>query len=150
MNTLTRLLLAACLTMGLGAANASGPSGAAELIGKGDKLVAQGELAKAQQSYETALKADPQSEDAHMKLAGILLAQNKFTDAIQVYKNVIGIAPTNAKAFIGLGIAYLHSGDKSLTKAALEEALRLEPSRKKQLDPILAMLDESMKSQGAH
>jgi Flp pilus assembly protein TadD len=80
-----------------------------------------------------------------MKLAGVYIAQNNFTAATRTYQQVIGLDPTNAKAFIGLGIAYLHSGDKALTRAALEEALRLEPQRKEQLTPILSQLDESAK-----
>jgi Tfp pilus assembly protein PilF len=152
MKKLTSLIFAACMATSLcvGPVAAAGPSGAAQLIAKGDQLATQGKLADAQKSYETALKADPRSVDAYMKVAGVQIAQNDFGAAIKTYKDVIGLDPNNAKAFIGLGIAYLHSGDKSLTKAALEEALRLEPKRKEQLGPIMAMLDESPKNQSPH
>ena len=152
MKKLTTLLFAACMAtaMQAGSALAMQPSGSAELIAKGDRLAAEGKLEPAQKAYETALKADPRSIDAYMKVAGTQLARNDFTAAIESYKNVIGLDPTNAKAFIGLGIAYMHSGDKSLTKAALEEALRLEPQRKAQLAPIMSMLDESLKNQSPH
>lgn len=146
MQNVSRLFFSACLagSLCLGTAWAESPSGSAELISKADKLLEQGKLESAQKGYETAIKADPRSVDAHMKLAGVQIAQNNFGAAIMTYKDTIGLDPTNSKAFIGLGIAYLHSGDKSLTRAALQEALRLEPSRKAQLAPIMAMLDETL------
>lgn len=144
----TRYLFVATLLLGVVSASAwaARPSGSAELVASGTKLLEQGKLAPAQKAYEAAIKADPRSVDAHMKLAGVQIAQNNFTAAIMTYKETIGLDPTNAKAFIGLGIAYLHGGDKELTRAALAEALRLEPQRKSQLAPILAMLDEAEKA----
>jgi|WetSurMetagenome_2_1015567.scaffolds.fasta_scaffold23779_7 Tfp pilus assembly protein PilF len=135
--------LAASLAMG--AASAAKSGNAESLLASGTQLLQQGKLEPAQKAYEAAVKADPRSVDAKMKLAGVYIAQNNFTAATRTYQQVIGLDPTNAKAFIGLGIAYLHSGDKALTRAALEEALRLEPQRKEQLTPILSMLDESAK-----
>ena len=129
---------------------AATPNSAAQWVQKGDQLVKLGKLADAQKSYESALKVEPRAVETLMKVAAMQIAQNDFGAAIQTYKNVIGLDPSNAKAFIGLGIAYLHSGDKSLTRAALEEALRLEPQRKAQLAPVMAMLDESMQSEKAH
>lgn len=136
--------LAACLTMG--GTWAAAPGNAESQLDSGTKLLAQGKLEPAQKAFEAAVKADPRSVEARMKLAGVYVAQNNFTAATRAYQQAIGLDPTNAKAFIGLGIAYLHSGDKELTRAALEEAIRLEPRRKEQLDPILANLDESAKA----
>jgi Tfp pilus assembly protein PilF len=133
--------LAASLLTGTAWATTTG--NAESLLASGTKLLEQGKLEPAQKAYEAAVKAAPRSVDANMKLAGVYIAQNNFTAATRIYQQVIGLDPTNAKAFIGLGIAYLHSGDKALTRAALEEALRLEPQRKDQLTPILSMLDES-------
>ena len=141
---LTTMGLAASLAMGT--AWAATPGNTESLLASGTKLLEQGKLEQAQKAYEAAVKADPRSVEARMKLAGVHIAQNNFTAATQLYQQVIGLDPANAKAFIGLGIAYLHSGDKALTRAALEEALRLEPKRKQQLEPILSMLNEPMKT----
>jgi Tfp pilus assembly protein PilF len=130
-------------SLALGGSWAATPDKAESLLASGTRLLEQGKLEPAQKAYEAAVKADPRSVDAKMKLAGVYIAQNNFTAATRTYQQVIGLDPTNAKAFIGLGIAYLHSGDKALTRAALEEALRLEPQRKVQLAPILSQLDES-------
>ena len=64
------------------------------------------------------------------KRAGVHIAQNTFAAATKLHQEVIGLGRVNVKAFIDLGIAYLHRGDKALTRAALEEAMRLEPKRK--------------------
>jgi len=76
-----------------------------------------------------------------MRLAGAFVAQGNFSSAIGVYQQAIGLDPNNAKAFIGLGIAYLHGGNKPLARAALQEAIRLEPGRETQLAPVIAALD---------
>jgi Tfp pilus assembly protein PilF len=143
----TRFLYATGLAaiLAMGGSWAATPESAESLLASGTRLLEQGKLEPAQKAYEAAVKADPRSVDAKMKLAGVYIAQNNFTAATRTYQQVIGLDPTNAKAFIGLGIAYLHSGDKALTRAALEEALRLEPQRKEQLTPILSQLDESAK-----
>ena len=111
------------------------------LLAQAYQAWSQGHLDQAQQLYEKAVKADPNSVEGHMKLAGLHLSRNNFSACIKEYQRVIGLDPKNAKAFIGLGLAYMHSGDKSLTRAAWEEALRLDPSRKEQLAPLLAKLE---------
>lgn len=76
-----------------------------------------------------------------MKLAGLYITRKDYSAGTKQYQRAISLDPKNPKAWIGLGIAYLHSGDKSLTRAAWEEALRLDPARKEQLAPLLAKLD---------
>ena len=49
--------------------------------------------------------------------------------------------PNNADAFVGMAVAYLHSGDYALARAALEEARRLAPEKGAQIDQVLAYLD---------
>lgn len=143
MKPLTRLSVALLCALSLNTAIAAVPNSATDLIADGTRLLEQGKLEPAQKAFEAAVKVDPRSVAAYMKLAGVNIAQNKFNAAIAIYKQAIALDPNNAKAFIGLGIAYLHSGDKPLTRAALEEALRLEPGRKDQLAPIMAKLSAS-------
>jgi len=76
-----------------------------------------------------------------MKLAGLYIARSDYSAGTREYQRAIGLDPKNARAWIGLGIAYLHSGDKGMTRAAWEEAIRLEPARKQQLAPLIAQLD---------
>lgn len=134
-----RLLVLLLCVLGLNlVARAEGR--ASELIAQGTQWLEQGQLERARQAFEAAAQADPRSVPAHMKLAGVNLAQNRSDAAIAHYQRVIGLDPNQAKAFIGLGIAYLHKGDKSLTRAAFAEAIRLEPEREAQLAPIITEL----------
>ena len=140
MTSYARLLFALFCVLSFNAAAVTSNS-ATELIADGMRLLEQGKLEPARKALEAATKADPRSVEAYMKLGGVNIAQNNFSAAISIYKHAIGLDPSNAKAFIGLGIAYLHSGDKFLTRAALEEAIRLEPARKTLLAPIIAKLN---------
>jgi tetratricopeptide (TPR) repeat protein len=146
MTPLTRMSLALLCALSLTTAVAAAPDSAAALIAKGSRLLEQGKLEPARKAFAAAVKVDPRSVDARMKLAGVNIAQNDFTAAIPLYKQAIALNPNNAKAFIGMGIAYLHSGDNSMSRALFEEAMRLEPQRKEQLAPILAHLDEGESS----
>ena len=114
---------------------------ASPLLAQAFQQWSAGHLDQAQRTYEQAIKAEPRSVEAHMKLAGLYMTRRDYSAGTAQYQRVIGLDPKNAKAWIGLGIAYLHSGDKGLTRAAWEEALMLDPARKKQLAPLLAKLD---------
>ena len=78
-----------------------------------------------------------------MKLAGLRLSVQEFKQSIATYQQVIGFEPDNAKAWIGLGFAYLHTGKNSLSLAAFNEAMRIDPSTKPKLAPLLSKLADS-------
>ena len=113
------------------------PSG---LVEKGTQQWAENNLDGAQKSFEQAANQSPKSVEANFKLAGLLLSRNDFTGSIRTYQRVIGLDPKHTKAWLGLGISYMHTGNNELSVAAFEEAIRLDPGRKKQLDPILINL----------
>jgi Flp pilus assembly protein TadD len=115
---------------------------AASWITQGDQQWSQGHLDQALKLYAQAVKVDAGSTEAHMRLAGLHLARQDFGAGIQEFKRAIALDPKNARAWVGLGIASLHGGNNNLARAALNEAIRLEPARKAQLDPILAKLDK--------
>ena len=68
-----------------------------------------------------------------MKLGGLLLSNSNYAAAIQIYQHTIGLDANNAKAWMGLGMAYLHGGQRELSRAAFSEAVRIDPGRKTQL-----------------
>ncbi len=111
------------------------------LLEKGDKFWLAGDLLQAQQHFEQATQQYPENAAAHSKLAGFWLVQNAYQNSIKHYQQAISLyqetAPERAKAFIGLGLAYLHSERSKLAIASFEEALRLEPQRQAQLSPLL-------------
>ena len=114
------------------AAEAINPSKEA-LLAQGNKLWKEGKVEEARKSFEQAVSANPGSIDAHMKLGGLLLYDHNYTAAIGVYQQTISLDAKNAKAWIGLGVAYLHTGKRELSKAAFDEAVLADPSRKEQL-----------------
>jgi Tfp pilus assembly protein PilF len=118
-------------------------------IEEGNRLWAEGKLEAAQSKFEEAVKANPKSVEAQMKLAGMQITRQNFTAAIYTYRNALAIDPNNAKAWMGMGMCYLHTGAREMARAAFEEALRVDPKRKQQIDPILAELDSKIEAKRA-
>ncbi|MFY9329010.1 MAG: tetratricopeptide repeat protein [Georgfuchsia sp.] len=108
-----------------------------DFVTQGDKQWAEGRIEDARKSFEQAIAANPGSIDAHMKLGGLQLSNSNNTAAIQTYQRAISLDRDSAKAWMGLGWAYLHSGQRELSKAAFDEAVRVDPSRKAQLAGLM-------------
>ena len=75
-----------------------------------------------------------------MKLAGLQLSRLEFKACIDTYQRAIGLDAKNARAWLGLGFAYLHTGQNDLSLAAFNEAIRVDPSNQETLAPVLARL----------
>ena len=103
------------------------------LMTQGNKLWGEGKIEEARKSFEKAVIANPRAIDAHMKLGGLLLSDHNYTAAIDVYQQTISLDKKNVKAWMGLGISYLHAGKRELAQAAFDEAIQIDPSRKAQL-----------------
>jgi Tfp pilus assembly protein PilF len=133
------IAIAAVIVAGLWApgAVATGAASDATLIGRGNQQWAAGRVEDARKSFEQAVAANPRSVEAHMKLAGLQLSSGDNSAAIQTYQRVIGLDGKHAKAWIGLGMAYLHSGQRELSRAALGEAVRADPALKAQFAELL-------------
>lgn len=126
-----------------GACSLSAVAGnAGATIAAADRLWEQGKLDDAQKAFEAAVAADPESAQMRLRLAGFQLSRQQTTACIVNYQKVISQEPKNSKAWIGLGLAYLHSSRAPLARAAFEEAIRVDPTRKEKLAPLIAKLDE--------
>ena len=112
------------------------------LIAQGDEHWAAGKLDLAQQSFQQAVAAEPLSVAAHMKLAGLQLSRLDFKACIQTYQQTISLDGKNAKAWLGLGFAYLHTSQNQLSLAAFNEAIRIDPSTRDKLGSVLANLSK--------
>lgn len=130
------LLALALLTGGTARATAAVP----DLVRQGEQQWQAGLLAEAQKSFQAALTAQPRSVDIQLKLAGLQLSQNDFAACIPAYQRVIGQDAGNVRAWLGLGFSYLHTGKSSLSLAAFQEAIRLDPGKKAALQPLLDTL----------
>ncbi len=111
------------------------------LIEQGNRQSQSGDLDAAFSSYLQAVGKDPKSVDAHFKLAGLQLVRRDYTSSIKSFQTVIGLAPDNANAFVGLGMAYLHLGSYGMARAALQEALRRDPSKQADIQNVLDWID---------
>ncbi|HEX8989521.1 MAG TPA: tetratricopeptide repeat protein [Rhodocyclaceae bacterium] len=103
------------------------------LVARGERQWAEGRVAEARASFEQAARTDPKSVAPLLKLGGLQLTNREPAAAIQTYQRAISLDGANARAWIGLGLAYLHAGQKELARAAFGEAIRVDPSRKAQL-----------------
>jgi len=114
---------------------------AQEAIEAGNAQWTAGDLDAALASYQQAAASDESSVDARLKLAGLRMARQEYRAAVDAFQEAAGIDPSDAKPFIGMGIAYLHLGQDSLAHAALTEAIRLEPDRRDQIQPLLTRIE---------
>lgn len=140
MNRACRLLLAGLISLvcSFGAIAQT----ANQSIANAEQFWAEGKLDEAQKAFEAAASAKPESAEVLLRLAGFQLSRQMMTDCITNYKKVISLEPNNSKAWIGLGMAYLHISNPGLAKAALEEAVRVDPARKEKLQPVINKLSE--------
>ena len=137
-------LLAAVLFVPLSsnAADQAQPTADAKaLIAAGEAQLAEGKADEAVATLERAVAADPGSSLAHTRLGGARLMHQEYSAAIKDFRNALAADPNNADAFVGMAIAYLHSGDQALARAALEEARRLAPAKGPEIDRVLGYLD---------
>ena len=78
--------------------------------------------------YLQALQSDPDSRNAHLGLAALLLEQGEAADALLQYQSVLRDNPQNPQALLGEGAAWSQQGKTSDALAAYEQVLRSNPS----------------------
>jgi Flp pilus assembly protein TadD len=83
---------------------------------------------------------EPGAVDIELKVAGLQLSNNDFAACIPSYQHIIGLDSNNVRAWLGLGFAYLHTGKNSLSMAAFNQAIQLDPGKKAALQPMLTKL----------
>ncbi|OIP14495.1 MAG: hypothetical protein AUK51_16860 [Comamonadaceae bacterium CG2_30_59_20] len=111
------------------------------LLAQGDQQWATGQLDQAQTTFEQAIRAEPKSLKAHMKLAGLQLSRQDFTASIPTYQAAIGLDANHDKAWLGIAFAYLHTGQDALAGAAFDAAIRINPANRDKLAPVLDKLN---------
>ncbi|MEI7429138.1 MAG: tetratricopeptide repeat protein [Betaproteobacteria bacterium] len=106
-----------------------------------DKYWADGKFEQAQKAFETAVAEEPDLAPVRLRLAGFQLARQQTGAAISNYQKVVSQEPRNSTAWIGMGLAYLHSSRPELARAAFTEAVRVDPSRQEKIAPLIARLE---------
>lgn len=114
-----------------------------DLMAEAEKASVGGDWEKATTLYRQAVEKDPNSSLALSRLAGSLMASQKYGESIPVFQQAISKDQKNASAFIGMGISYLHLGRYTATQGAFAEAKKLQPD-KKELDEVIAWVEKKL------
>jgi Flp pilus assembly protein TadD len=85
-----------------------------------------GEDQKARDSYDQALRLNPNQSNAYLGLGELLEKQNQLDDAIRNYSKAVELRPTDT-GFMFLGHALESAGRRPEALAAYEAALKLSP-----------------------
>ena len=85
-----------------------------------------GQDEKARDSYDQALRHNPNQSSAYLGLGELLEKQNQLDDAIRNYSRSVELRPTDA-GFLLLGHALEHEGHLPEALAAYKSALKLSP-----------------------
>ena len=118
------------------------PVTTAILISKGELQLQNNDIDGAIATLTSAVAEEPESSLAHTRLGGAYLLGQRYDDAIDQFQQAIGLDANNASAFIGMGVAYLHSGRLGAAKAALGEAKRIDPEKTPQIDDLISRIDQ--------
>ncbi len=121
-------------------------SNAVNVLKEGDKLYAEGNIKDAQGYFEKAVKQNPESSESWFKLARTQMLNNRHSDSVKSYQKAISLNQDNALAFVGMAISYMHIGQYNHAKASLNEASRIDPSKKQEVDKVLLQIDRKLKS----
>jgi tetratricopeptide (TPR) repeat protein len=101
-----------------------------------------GDLDAALNTLQEAVEKAPDSSLVHTRLGGVRVLRQEYDAGIKHFQRAIMLDQRNAVAFIGMAVAYLHLGQYSLARAALDEAGRLDPSKQAQIDRVLSWIDQ--------
>jgi tetratricopeptide (TPR) repeat protein len=116
-------------------------AGADSNLQQGDKLYASGNVKEALPFFEKAVKEKPDSAEAWFKLARTQMLNQYNSASVKSYQRSISLDQNNARAFLGMAIAYLHIGQYNHAKASLKEASRIDPSKKAEVDKVLQQIE---------
>lgn len=99
-----------------------------------------GNLDEALQLIQQAITKAPDSSLVYTRLGGLRVLRQEYDEGIKDFQKAIMLDQNNATAFVGMAVAYLHMGQHSLAKAALNEAARLDPTKQPEIDKVLAWI----------
>lgn len=103
------------------------PNEARALINLGIAYKNQGQLTKAIDVYQKAIKLNYKTFAAYNNLANVYLEQNEFDLAKNSFLKAIELKPDYAEGYGNLGVYYQTKGNKTLAKRYYKKALVLNP-----------------------
>lgn len=117
-------------TNGQVAANAAAvePGGYDHLVTEADRLLENGQAAKAEKMYTQALQAKPDGAGALTGLAYVQLERQRYNKAIDMFRRVLNTQPTYGPALFGIADSYRGRGDNEQALSAYKQYLSISPS----------------------
>jgi CheY-like chemotaxis protein len=104
-----------------------------------------GKFKSAAGAYRRALAQRPGSPRAKAELGIALIngghGQRDFRDAVRLLKEIVGVEPNNARAWLALGMGYQSLEKKSLAATAYRKYVELEP-KSRTADDVRAIISE--------
>jgi protein O-mannosyl-transferase len=89
----------------------------------GEILAQRGDLAKAIENFEAALRINPRHAYAHSALGFVFAIQGRLTEALEQFDDALRIAPRFATAHTGLGLVFARQGKLSEASDHFRRAL---------------------------
>ena len=94
---------------------------------QGYALARQGQHAAAIESYQHAVRINPEDEGSWLALGQSQSALGKMEHAIQTYRQVLRYRPESAQAYLALGDLYIRQGQPDLAIPNYRESVRYDP-----------------------
>jgi tetratricopeptide (TPR) repeat protein len=104
------------------------PSYAAELITLGDRLFRAGNLSRAADRYEQAIKADPAKATARVRIVQVALSRGRFAEAAERLREAETVEPGWMTRAADIQSLYMEPGDFARQVSKLENHLQAQPN----------------------
>ena len=101
-----------------------------------------GQYDEALSTLQRAVAQDPDSSLVHTRIGGVRVLRKEYSAGIKDFQRAIMLDQSNASAFVGMALAYLHMGQYSLARASLDEAAKIDPSKQSEIDRVLSWIDQ--------
>lgn len=141
MQSRRRILISFLVLLGASLSAAAG-NGVESLIEKGQEQAGQGRLDEALTTLNSAVEQHPESSLAYTRLGGVRVLRQEYSKSIESFQRAIMLDQSNANAFVGLAVAYLHLGQYTHAREALKQAEKLDASKKAEIGKLLAWIDK--------
>ncbi len=88
-----------------------------------------GDLSKAANAFQAALKIEPDDAETHYLLAAVRLQENNLSEAEKYLLRARDLDPQLPEVYYGLGVLYRLKGQKQDAIAAFERFLAIGPGQ---------------------
>lgn len=99
------------------------------LVTQGALLETTGDFAKAMESYQKALQAEPSNASALASVARLNMRQENFAGAAEYFQKAIAVSPNDAALHNDHGLALAKLGDLKSATQAISKAVELSPGK---------------------